>query len=86
VPLDAIKGRLVSASPSVSQLRVAAADGATDRYRGEVTAALRTSHELGPEDDNDFITLDPTNLDRGPPGLRGRRPRRAPPGPGLRWA
>jgi putative ABC transport system permease protein len=55
-------GRLVSASPSVSQLRVAAADGATDRYRGEVTAALRTSHELGPEDDNDFITLDPTNL------------------------
>jgi len=27
-----------------------------------VTAALRTSHELGPEDDNDFITLDPTNL------------------------
>jgi len=62
VPLDAIKGRLVSASPSVSQLRVAAADGATDRYQGEVTATLRTSHELGPEDDNDFITLDPTNL------------------------
>ena len=62
VPLDAIKGRLVSASPSVSQLRVAAAYGATDRYRGEVTAALRTSHELSPEDDNDFITLDPTNL------------------------
>jgi putative ABC transport system permease protein len=27
-----------------------------------VTAALRTSHELSPEDDNDFITLDPTNL------------------------
>ena len=62
VPLDAIKGRLVSASPSVSQLRVAAADGATDRYQGEVTAALRTSHKLSPEDDNDFIALDPTNL------------------------
>jgi putative ABC transport system permease protein len=62
VPLDAIKGRLVAASPSVSQLRVAAADGAADRYQAEVTAALRTSHELGPEDNNDFITLDPTNL------------------------
>jgi putative ABC transport system permease protein len=62
VPLDAIKGRLVSASPSISQLRVAAADGAADRYQGEVTATLRTSHELGPDDDNDFITLDPTNL------------------------
>jgi putative ABC transport system permease protein len=48
VPLDAIKGRLVAASPSVSQLRVAAADGAADRYQAEVTAALRTSHELGP--------------------------------------
>jgi putative ABC transport system permease protein len=62
VPLDAIKGRLVAASPSVSQLRVAAADGAADRYRSEVTATLRTSHELGPDDGNDFITLDPTNL------------------------
>ena len=62
VPLDAIKGRLVSASPSISQMRVAAADGAADRYQGEVTATLRTSHELGPDDDNDFITLDPTNL------------------------
>jgi putative ABC transport system permease protein len=62
VPLDAIKGRLVSADPSVSQLRVAAADGAADSYRNQVIATLRTSHELDPDDDNDFLTLDPTSL------------------------
>jgi putative ABC transport system permease protein len=62
VPLNAIKGRLVSADPSVSQLRVAAADGAADSYRNQVTATLRTSHQLGPDDDNDFLTLDPTSL------------------------
>jgi putative ABC transport system permease protein len=62
VPLDAIKGRLVSADPSVNQLRVAAANGATDRYRRQVTSTLRTSHQLDPDDDNDFITLDPTTL------------------------
>jgi putative ABC transport system permease protein len=62
VPLNAIKGRLVSADPSVSQLRVAAAPGAADRYRNDVTTALRASHELGADDDNDFITLDPTTL------------------------
>jgi putative ABC transport system permease protein len=62
VPLDAIKGRLVSADPSVTQLRVAAADGAADNYRNQVTATLRTSHELDPDDDNDFLTLDPTSL------------------------
>jgi putative ABC transport system permease protein len=62
VPLDAIKGRLVSADPSVTQLRVAAADGAADSYRNQVTATLRTSHELDPDDDNDFLTLDPTSL------------------------
>jgi len=62
VPLNAIKGRLVSADPSVNQLRVAAALGAADRYRNDVTAALRAGHELGPDDANDFITLDPTTL------------------------
>jgi putative ABC transport system permease protein len=62
VPLDAIKGRLVSADPNVNQLRVAAANGATDRYRRQVTSTLRTSHQLDPDDDNDFITLDPTTL------------------------
>jgi putative ABC transport system permease protein len=62
VPLNAIKGRLVSADPSVSQLRVAAADVAADSYRNQVTAILRTSHQLGPDDDNDFLTLDPTSL------------------------
>jgi putative ABC transport system permease protein len=62
VPLNAIKGRLVSADPTVSQLRVAAEPGAADRYRNEVSTALRASHELGADDDNDFITLDPTTL------------------------
>jgi putative ABC transport system permease protein len=62
VPLDAIRGRLVSSDPGVSQLRVAAAPGAADRYHADVTATLRASHELGPDDDNDFITLDPTTL------------------------
>jgi putative ABC transport system permease protein len=62
VPLNAIKGRLVSADPNVSQLRVAAADGAADSYRNQVTAILRTSHQLGQDDDNDFLTLDPTSL------------------------
>jgi putative ABC transport system permease protein len=62
VPLDAISGRLVAADPNVNQLRVAAADGATDRYRNEVTTAVRASHQLTADDDNDFITLDPTTL------------------------
>jgi putative ABC transport system permease protein len=62
VPLNAINGRLVAADPSVNQLRVAAANGATDRYRRQVTSTLRTSHQLDADDDNDFITLDPTTL------------------------
>jgi putative ABC transport system permease protein len=62
VPLTAISGRLVAADPNVNQLRVAAADGATGSYRNQVTATLRTSHQLADEDDNDFITLDPTTL------------------------
>jgi putative ABC transport system permease protein len=62
VPLNAIKARLVAADPNVNQLRVAAADGATDRYRNQVTSTLRTSHQLSADDDNDFITLDPTTL------------------------
>ena len=62
VPLDAIKGRLVSADPKVDQLRIAAAPGGENRYQGEVTSTLRTDHGLGPEDDNDFVALDPTSL------------------------
>jgi putative ABC transport system permease protein len=62
VPLNAIRGRLVSSDPNVNQFRVAAAPGATDRYRNQVTATLRTSHQLSPDDDNDFITIDPTTL------------------------
>jgi putative ABC transport system permease protein len=62
VPINAIKGRLVSSDPNVNQFRVAAAPGATDRYRNQVTATLRASHQLGPDDDNDFITIDPTTL------------------------
>jgi putative ABC transport system permease protein len=62
VPLNAIKARLVAADPNVNQLRVAAADGATDRYRNQVISTLRTSHQLSADDDNDFITLDPTTL------------------------
>jgi putative ABC transport system permease protein len=62
VPLNAIRGRLVSGDPNVNQFRVAAAPGATDRYRNQVTATLRTSHQLSPDDDNDFITIDPTTL------------------------
>jgi putative ABC transport system permease protein len=62
VPLNAIKGRLVSADPRVSQLRVAAAPAAAETYRDQVIATLRASHDLGPNDDNDFVTLDPTTL------------------------
>ena len=62
VPLDAIKGRLVSSDPKVDQLRIAAAPGGENRYQGEVTSTLRTDHGLGPEDDNDFVALDPTSL------------------------
>ena len=62
VPLDAIKGRLVSSDPTVNQIRVAAKPVAAGRYRSDVTTTLRASHELGAGDDNDFITLDPTTL------------------------
>jgi putative ABC transport system permease protein len=62
VPLNAIKGRLVSSDPKVDQLRVAAQPGASDRYRNEVIATLRTTHQLGQDADNDFVTRDPTTL------------------------
>ncbi len=62
VPLNAIKGRLVSSDPKVDQLRVAAKPGASDRYRNDVIATLRSTHQLGQDDDNDFITRDPTTL------------------------
>jgi putative ABC transport system permease protein len=62
VPLDAIKGRLVSSDPKVDQLRIAAAPGGESRYQDEVTSTLRTDHGLAPEDDNDFVALDPTSL------------------------
>jgi putative ABC transport system permease protein len=60
VPLNAIRGRLVSADPKVDQLRIAAAGGAENRYQDEVTSTLRSDHGLGPQDDNDFLTLDPS--------------------------
>jgi len=62
VPLNAIKGRLVSSDPKVDQLRVAAQPGASDRYRNEVIATLRSTHQLGQDADNDFVTRDPTTL------------------------
>jgi putative ABC transport system permease protein len=62
VPLNALKGRLVGSDPSVAQFRVAAEEAATDRYREDVTNALRASHELGPGDEDDFITRDATSL------------------------
>ena len=62
VPLNAIKGRLVSSDPKVDQLRVAAQPGASGRYRNEVIATLRTTHQLGQDADNDFVTRDPTTL------------------------
>jgi putative ABC transport system permease protein len=62
VPLNAIKGRLVSSDPKVDQLRVSAQPGASDRYRNDVIATLRSDHQLAPNADNDFITRDPTTL------------------------
>jgi len=62
VPMNAIRGRLVSNDPKVDQLRVAAASGAADRYESDVVAALRSDHNLGSSDDNDFQTIDPTTL------------------------
>jgi putative ABC transport system permease protein len=61
-PSNAIKGRLVSTDPKVDQLRIAASPGASNRYETDVTSTLRATHELGPDDDNDFITLDPTTI------------------------
>jgi putative ABC transport system permease protein len=62
VPLNAMKGRLVGSDPSVAQLRLVADPAATDRYRGDVTTALRASHALGPDDEDDFLLRDATSL------------------------
>ncbi len=62
VPMNAIRGRLVANQPKVDQLRVAAATGASSRYESDVVAALRSDHNLGSSDDNDFQTIDPTTL------------------------
>lgn len=62
VPLTALEGRLVDASPDLSQIRVMAAAGSEDGLSNSVTAALRTSHNLGAGDDNDFRLIEATTL------------------------
>ena len=61
-PLNAVRGRLVSSEPKVDQFRVAARPGDAASYENDVTGTLRTTHDLGPQDDNDFITIDPTTI------------------------
>jgi putative ABC transport system permease protein len=62
VPLGTLAGRVTSGDPDVNQLRVAAAPSAVSSFGNTVTAALRSSHDLGPDDDNDFLVINPNSL------------------------
>jgi putative ABC transport system permease protein len=62
VPLGTLAGRVTSGDPDVNQLRVAAAPDAVSTFGNSVIAALRTSHDLGPDDDNDFLVINPNSL------------------------
>jgi putative ABC transport system permease protein len=62
VPLGTLAGRVTSGDPDVNQLRVAAAPDAVSSFGNSVIAALRSSHDLGPDDDNDFLVINPNSL------------------------
>ena len=62
VPLDTMAGRVTSADPDVSQIRVAAAPDAVSTFGNSVTAALRDSHGLADDQDNDFLVINPNSL------------------------
>jgi putative ABC transport system permease protein len=62
VPLDTMAGRVTSADPNVSQIRVAAAPDAVSTFGNSVIAALRDSHGLAFDQDNDFLVINPNSL------------------------
>jgi putative ABC transport system permease protein len=62
VPLDTMAGRVTSADPNVSQIRVAAAPDAVTTFGNSVIAALRDSHGLAADEDNDFLVINPNSL------------------------
>src|SRR6266498_4265328 len=62
VPLDTMAGRVTSADPDVSQIRVAAAPDAVSTFGNSVIAALRDSHGLASDQDNDFLVINPNSL------------------------
>jgi putative ABC transport system permease protein len=62
VPLGTLAGRVTSGDPDVNQLRVAAAPNAVSSFGNTVIAALRASHDLGADDDNDFLVINPNSL------------------------
>jgi putative ABC transport system permease protein len=62
VPLATMTGRVTTADPDVSQIRVAAAPDAVSTFGNSVTAALRNSHGLAADQDNDFLVINPTSL------------------------
>src|SRR6266511_4148809 len=62
VPLDTMAGRVTSADPDVSQIRVAAAPDAVSTFGNSVIAALRDSHGLASHQDNDFLVINPNSL------------------------
>jgi putative ABC transport system permease protein len=62
VPLDTMAGRVTSGDPDVNQIRVAAAPGATSTFGNEVISALRGSHGLSADQDDDFLIINPNSL------------------------
>jgi putative ABC transport system permease protein len=62
VPLATMTGRVTTADPNVSQIRVAAAPDAVSTFGNSVTAALRDSHGLAADQDNDFLVINPNSL------------------------
>jgi putative ABC transport system permease protein len=62
VPLGTLAGRVTSADPNVSQIRVAAAPDAVSTFGNSVIAALRDSHGLAADQDDDFLVINPNSL------------------------
>jgi putative ABC transport system permease protein len=62
MPYQSLEGRLVDTDPDVDQIRVTATAGAADQLSAVVTTALRASHNLTGDAEDDFQLINPTSL------------------------
>jgi putative ABC transport system permease protein len=62
VPLGSIEGRLVAFRPDISEVRVQAEPAAVDTFEAAVESTLRTQHDLGTSEQNDFQLVNASSI------------------------